>query len=163
MDNKTNVEKGKKGFQPTTSGKNPPTAVQNAPFSTAENTSKTETDAVTVAYDRFKEVQDRRMASMVGEPKGKIADECHIPKENIAVSADAHDADYENFTNLACSMGCGRKYALVATEAEWKKYADGALIQDAFPSIGAEYREMLISGICPACFDNLFPEDDEDY
>lgn len=36
--------------------------------------------------------------------------------------------------------------------------------QEAFPYLSAEEREMLISGICPDCWDSLFAdEDEEDY
>lgn len=33
-----------------------------------------------------------------------------------------------------------------------------AAIQDALPTLSAEDREMLMSGICPACWDKLFGE-----
>ena len=36
---------------------------------------------------------------------------------------------------------------------DWK---DGAFVQDAFPYLSAEVREMLISGICPSCWNNMF-------
>ena len=37
----------------------------------------------------------------------------------------------------------------------------GALAQVAFPDVPAEHREMLISKICPKCWDRIFKDDDE--
>ena len=39
----------------------------------------------------------------------------------------------------------------------WK---NGELIQNAMPELSADEREMLISGICPDCWDNMFGEED---
>ena len=43
-------------------------------------------------------------------------------------------------------------------------YRTGALIQDVFPYLSADEREMLISGICPECWDAQLsePEDEEE-
>jgi len=40
---------------------------------------------------------------------------------------------------------------------EWQR---GGFIQHALPELSAEEREMLISGICPDCWDNMFGEED---
>ncbi len=32
----------------------------------------------------------------------------------------------------------------------------GELIQDAFPTLSADIREQLISGICPKCWEKMF-------
>ncbi len=37
-------------------------------------------------------------------------------------------------------------------------YKNGALIQDAFPEMSADDREILISGICKKCQDETFEE-----
>ena len=42
----------------------------------------------------------------------------------------------------------------------WKY--NGELVQNALPELSADEREMLISGICPKCWDNMFPEEEED-
>ena len=36
------------------------------------------------------------------------------------------------------------------------------LIHEALPFLNAGDREMLISGVCPACWDNMFGGDDEE-
>ena len=38
---------------------------------------------------------------------------------------------------------------------------EGLLIQDAMPYLTADEREVLISGTCGECFDNMFPEPSE--
>jgi len=40
----------------------------------------------------------------------------------------------------------------------WKS---GELIQDALPELSCDERELLISGTCGTCFDELFPSEDE--
>lgn len=40
------------------------------------------------------------------------------------------------------------------------KWQDGACVQDAFPSLSAEEREMLISGICPECWNFMFGKEE---
>lgn len=41
----------------------------------------------------------------------------------------------------------------------WK---GGLSVQEAFPDMPPEERERLISGICPECWDKLFPVGEED-
>lgn len=38
----------------------------------------------------------------------------------------------------------------------------GDYIQDAMPELSADDREMLISGTCPKCWDELFPSDEDE-
>ena len=35
------------------------------------------------------------------------------------------------------------------------------LIQEAFPTLDADQRELLISGICPKCWDEMFPPEED--
>ena len=37
----------------------------------------------------------------------------------------------------------------------------GELIQNALPELDADQRELLISGICPKCWEQMFPSDEE--
>ena len=68
-----------------------------------------------------------------------------------------------------CPM-CGRANEIEVNEEDYWDWQDGTLAQDAFPYLSADEREMLISGICPTCWDKMFPmpevdeeEDEEDY
>ena len=58
---------------------------------------------------------------------------------------------------------CCKKYytILVNIEDYFDWHAGTRLTQEAFPYLNADKREMLISGICPACWDNMFGEEDE--
>ena len=42
------------------------------------------------------------------------------------------------------------------------KWQGGEYIQNAFPDMSAEDRELLISGTHPACWNKLFPEEEGD-
>lgn len=45
---------------------------------------------------------------------------------------------------------------------EYACWQAGELIQVAMPYLDADEREMLISGICPNCWDDTFGDEDED-
>jgi hypothetical protein len=42
------------------------------------------------------------------------------------------------------------------------KWQEGELIQNAFPDMSMQDREILISGTHPACWEKLFPGEDSD-
>lgn len=61
---------------------------------------------------------------------------------------------------------CGEAHDVAVNEADYWDWQDGKCAQDAFPYLSADEREMLISGICPDCWDRMFPpeeEEEEDY
>lgn len=51
---------------------------------------------------------------------------------------------------------------LTVDAEEYARWQAGELIQVAMPGLDADEREMLISGICPICWDDMFSEEDED-
>lgn len=51
---------------------------------------------------------------------------------------------------------CGRGNEVEVNEADYWDWDDGMMAQDAFPYLSATEREMLISGICPTCWDKMF-------
>ena len=58
---------------------------------------------------------------------------------------------------------CGKIHEPVILDAEkYYRWKDGECIQDVFPEMTKEQREILISGTCPECWDALFPEEDEE-
>lgn len=59
-------------------------------------------------------------------------------------------------------MLCNAQAQVVITEAEHIAWKAGGYVQDVFASYTPEFREMLISGTHPECWDNMFPEEDED-
>lgn len=57
---------------------------------------------------------------------------------------------------------CGHAHEVAVSEADFWDWQDGALVQDAFPYLTADEREMLVSGICPDCWEQTFGGSDED-
>lgn len=53
---------------------------------------------------------------------------------------------------------CGKEYNFEVPREAVLAWRDGARIQDAIPMLNQDERELLISGICGACFDKIFGE-----
>ena len=75
--------------------------------------------------------------------------------------------NYEEVTIVTTCPFCGHANEVAVNEADYWDWQDGALIQDAFPYLSADEREMLISGICPACWEKdirgtLWEDEDEE-
>ena len=71
--------------------------------------------------------------------------------------------NYKEVTVITTCPICGHANEVEVNEMDYLDWQDGMLVQDAFPYLSANEREMLISGICPSCWDNMFPpEEDED-
>lgn len=51
---------------------------------------------------------------------------------------------------------CDTATAIEMDSAAHDQWRNGLLIQKAFPDMPDDQRELLISGICGACWDNLF-------
>ncbi len=52
---------------------------------------------------------------------------------------------------------CRETHTILADEADVYQWQDGGLIQDIMPYLTASERELLISGTCGVCFDEMFP------
>lgn len=54
---------------------------------------------------------------------------------------------------------CKKTYSTVVSKNAWEKgkaaYEAGALMQNAFPVFTASQREMLMTGICDECWNNM--------
>ena len=53
---------------------------------------------------------------------------------------------------------CNTNHTIVLDKDRYIKWMTGTSIQQVFPEISLDTRELLISGICGSCFDNLFGE-----
>lgn len=54
-------------------------------------------------------------------------------------------------------ISCGSKHIIIVPTEGYKLWRSGQMhIQDALPGLSADEREMLLSGICPTCWDKLF-------
>lgn len=61
--------------------------------------------------------------------------------------------------NVTCQL-CGETKTVNCTQEQYNKWKAGELIQRAMPNVPPDERELLISGTCGTCFDNMFPEED---
>lgn len=55
---------------------------------------------------------------------------------------------------------CGKQHFLGMTISDFRAYAAERLADEVFPDESADVRELLITGICPECWDKLFPKDE---
>lgn len=60
-------------------------------------------------------------------------------------------------------QGCKVEYRLMLPQDGINLYLSGAHIQDAFPMLSPAERELMISGFCGGCFDEMFPEGEDDF
>jgi len=56
-------------------------------------------------------------------------------------------------------MVCKKATAVYLPADLVEKYRKGACVQEAFPALSPDQRELLISGTHPECWNNLFGED----
>lgn len=55
---------------------------------------------------------------------------------------------------------CDAMYGIEAYQSDMDKYQRGeGLIQDIFPYLSIDDREMLLSHICPECWSKMFKEE----
>ena len=62
-------------------------------------------------------------------------------------------------TTPACII-CHKSSNLWVGLESFVSWRHGKLIQDAFPDSSLDFREMLISGTHPACWDSMYPDED---
>ena len=71
--------------------------------------------------------------------------------------------NYKEVTVVTACPFCGHANEVEVNEIDYLDWQDGMLVQDAFPYLSANEREKLVSGICPSCWDKMFPpEEDEE-
>ena len=70
--------------------------------------------------------------------------------------------NYKEVCVVTCCPFCGRGNEVEVNEIDYLDWSDGELAQVAFPYLNANEREMLISGICPTCWDKMFSTHEED-
>lgn len=56
-----------------------------------------------------------------------------------------------------CSV-CGESARLAVDAAAYGRWLAGAYVQDAFPAMPVDDRELLVSGTHPDCWDSLFAD-----
>lgn len=64
--------------------------------------------------------------------------------------------NYKEVCVITSCPYCGKANEIEVNEMDYFDWDDGELVQDAFPYLSVEEREMLISGICPTCWNKMF-------
>ncbi len=64
------------------------------------------------------------------------------------------------YTTTPC-MGCGRSSQVQLDPALVARWEGGEPIQLVWPEMSADDRETLISGTHPACWDAMFPDEED--
>lgn len=58
---------------------------------------------------------------------------------------------------------CGKAHEVMVYAEDFDAWQNGDLLaQEAFPYLTVTEREILISGICPDCWDKMFSEEEEE-
>jgi len=66
------------------------------------------------------------------------------------------------FVKISCPVTeCPNKKTFMIHENDYNKWKSGGLIQNIFPHLSIDDREMLISGICQPCWKDIY-EDPKD-
>ena len=69
--------------------------------------------------------------------------------------------EYELFTTKPCPE-CGESSVITLPLNGYRAWRAGAYIQEAFRTMSAADREMLITGTHPVCWDKLFADEEDD-
>ena len=56
---------------------------------------------------------------------------------------------------------CGAINHVAVFEADYDRWIDGELVQNAFPYLTADEKELLVSGLCLDCQKEVFDYDDD--
>lgn len=67
----------------------------------------------------------------------------------------------EHITFFRTCMHCREETAITVDVASYDAWRGGELIQDVWPELDADIRELYISGTHPSCWDEMFPPEDE--
>lgn len=59
-------------------------------------------------------------------------------------------------------MGCGKGGEIDVPEDGYVRWKNGEFIQNALPMLTANQREQLMTGMHGECFDDMFPEEEEE-
>jgi hypothetical protein len=69
-----------------------------------------------------------------------------------------HDVDAMIRMTRNCTT-CGKPQSIEIKPSSLLAWRNGELIQRAFPYLNSSERELLLSGTCEKCWDDMFKED----
>lgn len=82
-----------------------------------------------------------------------------VPHKVVAQDEEKGEVTVE----VVCRGRCDGVFRLVLPDAGYHGWMSGSVnIQRAMPRVPAAERELLISGTCGSCFDEMFPPGEED-
>mgnify|MGYP000954698888 CR=1 FL=1 len=84
-----------------------------------------------------------------------------LPNEDALHSSKLREELSGPLTIIKTCVMCGTTHEIRVKTADYRRWRQGAYIQDAMPYLTANEREILMSGICRTCFDALYPEEEE--
>ncbi|NCU28690.1 MAG: hypothetical protein EOM85_03420 [Candidatus Moranbacteria bacterium] len=61
--------------------------------------------------------------------------------------------------NTQCPV-CGNIYTLNLEQSKVNRWKDGELVQNVFPELNDDERELLTSGVCKDCWGKIFADQD---
>lgn len=72
--------------------------------------------------------------------------------------------EYNPLTKVTCRtcIHCRKSAELVLPTPQVEAWKAGARVQDAFPNLDVDTRELLITGTHPACWDEMFGDEDDE-
>lgn len=62
---------------------------------------------------------------------------------------------------VQCGAGCGRVYTMEINRADYAAWKNGQHVQNAFPYLTPNQRELLLTNTCGHCWDRMFPPEDQ--
>lgn len=65
------------------------------------------------------------------------------------------------FTTPKCPH-CGKTSTVELEELAFDNWVGGMFIQDAFPQMSPDEREVMITGTHPECWDKIFPPEEDE-
>jgi hypothetical protein len=71
-------------------------------------------------------------------------------------------ANYTAFVSLPC-IGCGNRQMLILEADKVERYYAGAHVQDIWPELDADTRELIMTGTCPECWNKFFDDKEDDF
>lgn len=89
----------------------------------------------------------------------RAAEELQVGRLGDHLKFEAIDLD--ELTVIPSCRVCQKRVEIKVKHADFHKWQSGMLIQNAMPYLSKQDREMLISGTCDACFNKLFPKEEE--
>jgi hypothetical protein len=68
--------------------------------------------------------------------------------------------NYKDLTLINTCPFCGEEHSVDVNADDYFAWIAGDLIQDAFPYLAPDEREIIQTGICPTCWHEMLPPEE---